>query len=130
MNLPEAKAQTIFGEALALIEPAERAAFLEQACRGDEALRLEVESLLASFQDAGDFLSNGVCSTQVPLTCGVGLICCPNLYPAMMEKIKIICIRNMAVERDRIKLGHHGYMIDAGVNTIAQGNIYQTIFST
>src|SRR5687768_8711797 len=34
-------------------DPADRAAFLDEACAGDEALRREVESLLA-FQDAAD----------------------------------------------------------------------------
>lgn len=39
------------------IDPALRGAFLEQACAGDDALRQEVESLLASDRDAGDFIS-------------------------------------------------------------------------
>jgi len=34
--------------------PAERSAFLSQACAGDEALRSEVESLIASHDQAGD----------------------------------------------------------------------------
>ncbi len=38
-------------------DPGGRAAFLDQACAGDEALRREVESLLASDEQAGDFLS-------------------------------------------------------------------------
>lgn len=37
-------------------EPGERAAFLEQACGGDEELRREVESLLASRSEAPDFI--------------------------------------------------------------------------
>src|SRR5262245_28142192 len=37
-------------------DPGQRAAFLDQACVGDEALRKEVESLLASDAQAGDFL--------------------------------------------------------------------------
>src|SRR5262245_57174947 len=36
--------------------PTERAAFLNEACAGDEALRREVESLLAHECDAGQFL--------------------------------------------------------------------------
>ncbi len=35
----------------------ERAAFLREACGGDTALRLEVESLLLADQDAGEFLT-------------------------------------------------------------------------
>src|SRR5262245_4835329 len=38
-------------------DPGQRAAFLDQACAGDEALRKEVESLLASDAQAGDFLA-------------------------------------------------------------------------
>ena len=37
-------------------EPSERAAFLQQACRGDEALRGEVESLLVYHEKAEDFI--------------------------------------------------------------------------
>jgi len=37
--------------------PGPHAAFLDQACVGDESLRLEVESLLASDEQAGDFLN-------------------------------------------------------------------------
>jgi len=38
------------------IAPGERAAFLDQACGGDAALRAEVESLLLSFANAGAFI--------------------------------------------------------------------------
>src|SRR5438876_1466073 len=38
--------------------PGERDAFLRQACAGDEALELEVRSLLASQQEAGSFLES------------------------------------------------------------------------
>ena len=35
----------------------ERAAFLEQACSGDAALRDEIQSLLAAGEEAGSFLA-------------------------------------------------------------------------
>ena len=35
--------------------PEERAAFLDEACHGDEGLRREVESLLASYEQGGEF---------------------------------------------------------------------------
>ncbi|MEP7336421.1 MAG: protein kinase [Acidobacteriota bacterium] len=41
---------------------AERAAFLDEACAGDEALRGEVETLLATDEEAGDFLERPVLS--------------------------------------------------------------------
>jgi serine/threonine protein kinase/predicted Zn-dependent protease len=39
-------------------EPAERSRFLRQACAGDDRLRVEVESLLSSFDDADTFLED------------------------------------------------------------------------
>ena len=39
-------------------KPADRAAFLQQACTGDESIRKEVESLLASSDQADDFLKS------------------------------------------------------------------------
>jgi len=48
--------KSIFGRALAISSATERAGYLEQACRGDPALRAEVESLLAALEGAGDFL--------------------------------------------------------------------------
>src|ERR1051326_4981314 len=46
----------IFGSVLEL-QPNERSGFLAQACAGDEELRREVESLVASFESADDFIS-------------------------------------------------------------------------
>jgi serine/threonine-protein kinase len=46
----------LFQAALAL-EPADRAAFLDHACKTDAALRSEVESLIASHDRAGRFIS-------------------------------------------------------------------------
>ena len=39
------------------LAPAERSAFLDQVCGGDEALRREVESLLAARDRAGDYFA-------------------------------------------------------------------------
>ena len=39
-------------------KPEERAAFLQQACAGDEAIRKEVESLVASNEHADSFLKS------------------------------------------------------------------------
>ena len=38
------------------LHPSERAAYLDQACAGDAALRRQVETLLAAHEQAGDFL--------------------------------------------------------------------------
>ncbi len=40
-----------------MIAPAERQAYLDQACAGNQALRQEVESLLSAFERSGDFFS-------------------------------------------------------------------------
>ena len=45
----------IYHSALEL-ESQQRAAFLDQACDGDETLRKEVQSLIASHEGAGSFL--------------------------------------------------------------------------
>ena len=51
-----AKVEPLYYSALEL-PPAQRAAFLTQACGGDEALRGEVESLLNAHEDAGEFIA-------------------------------------------------------------------------
>src|SRR5947209_4842240 len=48
--------ETIFTAALEKGSPAERAAFLDEACSGDPALRRRVEALLKSHTDPGGFL--------------------------------------------------------------------------
>jgi eukaryotic-like serine/threonine-protein kinase len=48
--------EAIFLAALEVPTPDERAAYLESACRGDAALRQQVERLLAAQPKAADFL--------------------------------------------------------------------------
>jgi WD40 repeat protein/serine/threonine protein kinase len=58
--------QSLFIEALEKEDPAERAAFLERACAGDDALRRRIERLLARHEQGGSFLeapSPGLVST-------------------------------------------------------------------
>jgi eukaryotic-like serine/threonine-protein kinase len=50
--------KSVFGKALELATPADRAAYLDQACGGDPALRGEVEGLLAALGQAGRFMSH------------------------------------------------------------------------
>ena len=59
MSSPEPNTKDIFAEALRLTNPAERAAYLARACAGNPALRQDVESLLAAYDKAGDFLGQG-----------------------------------------------------------------------
>src|SRR5262249_41128838 len=54
MPMPEpASEQSIFLDALALPTPAERAAYLDEACRDNPGLRAEVEALLAAHERLG-----------------------------------------------------------------------------
>jgi eukaryotic-like serine/threonine-protein kinase len=50
--------KSVFGKALELEAPADRAAYLDQACGGDAALRGQVEGLLAALGKAGRFMSH------------------------------------------------------------------------
>ena len=58
MGVPDMNEQTLFGEALERTDPQVRAAFLDQACRGDPAIRERIERLLAQHQHAGAFLES------------------------------------------------------------------------
>ena len=70
------KISGLYHEALKL-KADERAAFLKQACSGDEELRREAESLLALDQQAEDFiespaLEKGECVSRLNLAQGQG----------------------------------------------------------
>src|SRR5689334_14430745 len=56
MGATKADVKSIFGHAIGLSSPGERAAYLQQACAGDPALRAEIESLLQADREAGSFL--------------------------------------------------------------------------
>jgi len=56
----------IFAEALNLQTSEELAAFLDEACGGDVALRAEVESLLAAHEGVGDFLHTAAVGPVAP----------------------------------------------------------------
>lgn len=75
--------QIIFNDALERTDPQERAAYLNEACGDDEALRRRIESLLASYDEAGDFLEHSPIEPAAPparrrrtLGCGVGILAC------------------------------------------------------
>jgi hypothetical protein len=69
-------------------DPGERAAFLNDECGGDAALRTEVESLLASHQQAGVFLETpaALASGLVPAPEGDGALAGQALGPYRMER--------------------------------------------
>jgi hypothetical protein len=59
MTAPASAVKSIFGKALEL-PAADRAAYLDQACASDAALRAEVEGLLQALDAAGPFLNRPV----------------------------------------------------------------------
>ena len=58
LRKPASAEQTVFAEALERVTPAARAAYLEEACGEDHALRERVEALLRATEIAGDFLEH------------------------------------------------------------------------
>src|SRR5262245_19056747 len=58
MRTAPQKIDTIFHGAAEIDEPAKRAAYIEAACRGDAALRREVEDLLRHDQEGAIFLDS------------------------------------------------------------------------
>jgi serine/threonine protein kinase/tetratricopeptide (TPR) repeat protein len=58
MSVAPPSAKEIFFAAVEKPTPAERAAFLDQACAGDVALRQRVEALLKAHDEPGSFLEN------------------------------------------------------------------------
>src|SRR5262245_2434344 len=63
-GVPDVNEQTLFVEALERINPQDRAAFLDQACQADAALRKRIERLLAQHEHAGDSLGPGPQTAQ------------------------------------------------------------------
>src|SRR5262245_37881281 len=53
---PEPKLRALFSKALECQTAEEQAAFLDQACQGDAALRAQLEDLLQAHREAGSFL--------------------------------------------------------------------------
>ena len=72
MGATRADVKSIFGHAMALSSPAERAAYLQQACAGDTELQAEIESLLQADKQAGSFLGErpacAAATTDEPLS--------------------------------------------------------------
>lgn len=58
MTIQPAQVKAIFDQAVELELPEKHAAFLDEACGGDAALRAQVERLLDAFGAAGSFLES------------------------------------------------------------------------
>ena len=57
----------LFAAALEIDAPAERSAYLDRACGGDDAMRARVEALLRAHQQAGSFLQASPLAGSVTL---------------------------------------------------------------
>jgi tetratricopeptide (TPR) repeat protein len=68
MTAPSDDVKSIFGKALELSSAADRAAYLDQACEGDPALRAEVEGLLRALDAAGPFLNRPAGDARAEVT--------------------------------------------------------------
>src|SRR5512140_671408 len=64
MESSERNPREIFAAALGLTEGA-RNTYLEKSCSGDDALRREVQSLLQAYEQAGDFLVQGLAAASM-----------------------------------------------------------------
>ncbi|MCI0684621.1 MAG: protein kinase [Gemmataceae bacterium] len=60
----QSPAEVVFFAALERATPAERAAYLDEACAGNEALRRRVEALLAAHPEVGQFLERPVAGAE------------------------------------------------------------------
>src|SRR5262245_28518830 len=67
MEQTKSSLRAVFCEAAEIADPAARAAFLDDACRDDTALRARVEQLLVADGCAGDFLHDRSDTTTVDL---------------------------------------------------------------
>src|SRR5208283_4980980 len=79
-RVPREKA--VFVEALEIADPEQRRQFLEKACGADQALREEVEKLLAFSQSAGDFFQG----------------CAPALEPEAADAAQVLSAAELALE--------------------------------
>jgi serine/threonine protein kinase/tetratricopeptide (TPR) repeat protein len=61
MNQPALTAKAVFDHAHEIGSPAERKAYLDEACAGDSELREKVEALLRAYEEAGSFLEKPAC---------------------------------------------------------------------
>ena len=57
MTTPAERLKAVFDQAAEIASPADRAAFLDEACGGDADLRARVEALLRAHAEAGSFLN-------------------------------------------------------------------------
>ncbi len=88
------QAEQLYYEALEL-EPSARAAFLAQACTNNEALRREVESLLAAHDAAGNFIAGNAVADQLisaPILASPPDAALPNATPRAINQYRFVSL--------------------------------------
>mgnify|MGYP000916168451 FL=1 len=80
--------ETVFAEAVEIGPAAERAAYLERACGGDDALRRQVESLLDAHLRAGEFLESP--AAGLPTVTAAGALHPPEAPGAVIGPYKLL----------------------------------------
>ena len=78
MNGKEDREESLFNEAMALPTPEARAAFLRDACAGDDQLRQRVEALLQAAQPTNDFLEAPASGARTFLSASPGPAASPS----------------------------------------------------
>jgi hypothetical protein len=84
-------------ESVLALEPARRAAFLEQACVGDDGLRQEVESLLAYEGRVEQFMPAAALDIDVAGTAGAS--------PAQEDSTRPLLTRASCTQRTELRNG-------------------------
>jgi hypothetical protein len=79
----------IFNSAITY-RPEERSSFISQACSGDEALRGEVESLIASHEQSGSFIDKPAFEAAASLLAGEPLELHPGQTIGSYEVVSFI----------------------------------------
>ena len=75
MSVEHERLKEILAEAAAKVTPAAQAAYLDDACQGDQSLRAEVDRLLRAHERAGDFLEqSAVPPEELPIGEGPGSV--------------------------------------------------------
>jgi serine/threonine protein kinase len=82
MSTRISREKAVFVEALEVADPEQRSQFLDQACGADQALRQQVEKLLALSQSAGEFFKD----------------CAPALEPAAADAAQVLSAAESALE--------------------------------
>ena len=115
MTSQQTSPEEIFHGAAAILDPAERAEYLAQACQGTESLRREVDALLKRHEKAADFLENPAMTPAVTLEAS-GPMEAPGTVIGRYRLLEKIGEGGMAVVYKAVQHAHHKGIITATSN--------------